>query len=345
MAPTLSRPVSLVQALARPEWPRRDRRHRCHQQLRRVGRNEVAPVDLLRCSSTIPETGSSALPSPRPHRPSRHRQISLADGSAGELPRTSPTPARSGHPDEMRAGKDAKSALDAVVAAADPTAIDFRQRLVIDAAGTTARTPAHRHSASSAPAPRPTPWPERNMLADLTVLDAFCRDRAVCHRSSRRPTICSLRSSDGRRRRSRTRPLRRPVRGQRLRLEGHRPARRLGRRGSDRTTRPPSRHLDAAARRLHHSRPRSGRSPSHRSPETTDERRGNRSQRSTPPRITEVASRLIELSNFLHDEPELGWQEFRSSAAVAEVLAEHDFTVERPYLGPETAFRATYGTG
>ena len=62
-------------------------------------------------------------------------------------------------------------------------------------------------------------------------------------------------------------------------------------------------------------------------------------------RITEVASRLIELSNFLHDEPELGWQEFRSSAAVAEVLAEHDFTVERPYLGLETAFRATYGTG
>ena len=49
-------------------------------------------------------------------------------------------------------------------------------------------------------------------------------------------------------------------------------------------------------------------------------------------RITEVASRLIELSNFLHDEPELGWQEFRSSAAVAGVLAEHGFTVERPYL-------------
>ena len=62
-------------------------------------------------------------------------------------------------------------------------------------------------------------------------------------------------------------------------------------------------------------------------------------------RITEVAPRLIELSNSLHDDPELGWQEFRSSAAVAEVLAEHGFTIERPYLGLETAFRATYGTG
>lgn len=62
-------------------------------------------------------------------------------------------------------------------------------------------------------------------------------------------------------------------------------------------------------------------------------------------RITEIAPRLITLSNYLHDDPELGWQEFRSSAAVAGVLADHGFTVERPYLGLETAFRATSGTG
>ncbi|WP_169251060.1 M20 family metallopeptidase [Brevibacterium sp. 'Marine'] len=62
-------------------------------------------------------------------------------------------------------------------------------------------------------------------------------------------------------------------------------------------------------------------------------------------RITEIAPRLITLSNSLHDDPELGWQEFRSSAAVAGVLADHGFTVERPYLGLETAFRATSGTG
>ncbi|WP_432790488.1 M20 family metallopeptidase [Brevibacterium sp. K11IcPPYGO002] len=62
-------------------------------------------------------------------------------------------------------------------------------------------------------------------------------------------------------------------------------------------------------------------------------------------RITEIAPKLITLSNSLHDDPELGWQEFRSSAAVAGVLADHGFTVERPYLGLETAFRATSGTG
>ena len=62
-------------------------------------------------------------------------------------------------------------------------------------------------------------------------------------------------------------------------------------------------------------------------------------------RIEQVATELVELSNSLHDDPELGWQEFRSSAAVAGVLAEHGFTVEQPYFGLETAFRATFGTG
>ena len=62
-------------------------------------------------------------------------------------------------------------------------------------------------------------------------------------------------------------------------------------------------------------------------------------------RIGQAAPRLVELSNSLHEDPELGWQEFRSSAAVAGVLAEHGFTVEQPYLGLETAFRATFGSG
>ncbi|WP_309131262.1 M20 family metallopeptidase [Brevibacterium sp.] len=62
-------------------------------------------------------------------------------------------------------------------------------------------------------------------------------------------------------------------------------------------------------------------------------------------RIAEVGPALVDLSNALHDDPELGWQEHRSSAAVAGVLSEHGFTVERPYLGLETAFRATSGSG
>ncbi|MCF2573628.1 M20 family metallopeptidase [Brevibacterium sp. UCMA 11754] len=61
-------------------------------------------------------------------------------------------------------------------------------------------------------------------------------------------------------------------------------------------------------------------------------------------RLAEVGPALIGLSDSLHDYPELGWQEFRSSASVAGVLAAHGFTVEHPYLGLETAFRATFGT-
>ncbi|MCF2586091.1 MAG: M20 family metallopeptidase [Brevibacterium sp.] len=62
-------------------------------------------------------------------------------------------------------------------------------------------------------------------------------------------------------------------------------------------------------------------------------------------RLAEVSPALVDLSNSLHDDPEIGWQEFRSSASVAGVLADHDFTVEQPYLGLETAFRATFGSG
>lgn len=57
-------------------------------------------------------------------------------------------------------------------------------------------------------------------------------------------------------------------------------------------------------------------------------------------RAREVDAELIALSNDLHAHPETGWQEHRSAAAVAAVLAAHGFDVEQPYLGLETAFRA-----
>lgn len=62
-------------------------------------------------------------------------------------------------------------------------------------------------------------------------------------------------------------------------------------------------------------------------------------------RCESVDGELIALSNQLHADPELGWQEHRSSAAVAGVLAAHGFEIEQPYLGLETAFRATAGPG
>ncbi|MFT4163806.1 MAG: M20 family metallopeptidase [Microlunatus sp.] len=62
-------------------------------------------------------------------------------------------------------------------------------------------------------------------------------------------------------------------------------------------------------------------------------------------RRSRIDAALIALSNQLHADPELGWQEHRSSAAVAALLAEHGFQIEQPYLGLDTAFRAVYRPG
>ncbi|MCW4458598.1 M20 family metallopeptidase [Microbacterium sp. MPKO10] len=61
--------------------------------------------------------------------------------------------------------------------------------------------------------------------------------------------------------------------------------------------------------------------------------------------IAEVDDELVRLSNTLHDNPETAWQEHRSAASVADVLARHGFAIEHPYLGLDTAFRATLGDG
>lgn len=62
-------------------------------------------------------------------------------------------------------------------------------------------------------------------------------------------------------------------------------------------------------------------------------------------RLSAVEDQLAALSNDLHNDPELGWHEVRSSMRVAALLEKHGFTIEQPYLGLETAFRATYGAG
>jgi amidohydrolase len=60
-----------------------------------------------------------------------------------------------------------------------------------------------------------------------------------------------------------------------------------------------------------------------------------------------LASRdeLVALSHFVHAHPELGYEEYLSSAAVAELAEAHGFTLERHIAGLETAFRARKGTG
>lgn len=57
------------------------------------------------------------------------------------------------------------------------------------------------------------------------------------------------------------------------------------------------------------------------------------------------ASELNALSQFLHDNPETGWKEVRSSAEVARVLSDFGFDVIRGYAGLDTAIRASYGSG
>lgn len=51
------------------------------------------------------------------------------------------------------------------------------------------------------------------------------------------------------------------------------------------------------------------------------------------------------LSEKLHANPELGWQEHRAAAWTGDYLASHGFEIEADYLGFPTAIRAVFGTG
>lgn len=54
---------------------------------------------------------------------------------------------------------------------------------------------------------------------------------------------------------------------------------------------------------------------------------------------------LVELSDWLHANPETAWQEHRSAARCADFLREHGFTVEDKFVGLDTAFHAVAGSG
>ncbi len=61
--------------------------------------------------------------------------------------------------------------------------------------------------------------------------------------------------------------------------------------------------------------------------------------------IEAVKNTLFALSREIHDHPELGYEEYVSSAATARVAESAGFRVERGAGGLDTAFRATAGTG
>ncbi|MFY0408035.1 M20 family metallopeptidase [Solicola sp. PLA-1-18] len=61
--------------------------------------------------------------------------------------------------------------------------------------------------------------------------------------------------------------------------------------------------------------------------------------------VRDDAATLVALSEQLHAHPETAWEEHRSSRWVAESLDDAGFDVTPGYLGLDTAFHATYGSG
>ena len=56
-------------------------------------------------------------------------------------------------------------------------------------------------------------------------------------------------------------------------------------------------------------------------------------------------AKLIELSEWLHANPEVAWKEFESAAKCAQFLRDRGFDVEEKFVGLDTAFHARIGTG
>ncbi len=61
--------------------------------------------------------------------------------------------------------------------------------------------------------------------------------------------------------------------------------------------------------------------------------------------IESVKYELIDLSEYILVNPELGYEEFKASRAHIELLKKHRFKVEEEYLGIKTAFKAVYDSG
>jgi amidohydrolase len=61
--------------------------------------------------------------------------------------------------------------------------------------------------------------------------------------------------------------------------------------------------------------------------------------------VADAHPALVCLSEQLHANPEVGWQEHQAARWTADYLEAKGFTVERGYLGLPTAIRAVHGTG
>ncbi|MFT4221055.1 MAG: DUF1028 domain-containing protein [Microbacterium sp.] len=121
-----------------------------------------------------PETGEfgSAISSSSPAVAARC--LNLADGVGGANSQNVTDP-RLGPQliERLRAGASAQQALDAVVQGADPSTIDYRQLLVLDAAGRAAAFSGGRALGVFGWTARENAIAGGNMLAGLDVLDAL----------------------------------------------------------------------------------------------------------------------------------------------------------------------------
>jgi amidohydrolase len=61
--------------------------------------------------------------------------------------------------------------------------------------------------------------------------------------------------------------------------------------------------------------------------------------------IDSVREELISLSHFIHEHPELGYEEYQASTVLSNFIEGQGFDVERGSAGLPTAFRATKGSG
>ena len=61
--------------------------------------------------------------------------------------------------------------------------------------------------------------------------------------------------------------------------------------------------------------------------------------------IDEKAELICEVSDKIWSYAELSLQEFKSCEIYCKVLKDEGFTVESPYAGIETAFKASFGSG
>lgn len=121
-----------------------------------------------------PETGEfgSAISSSSPAVAARC--LNLADGVGGANSQNVTDP-RLGPEliERLRSGASAQQALDAVVTAADPSTIDYRQLLVLDGAGRSAVFSGDRALGVFGSTVRENAVAGGNMLAGLDVLDAL----------------------------------------------------------------------------------------------------------------------------------------------------------------------------